>query len=80
MESQLGLISIALLFTYAIEVWACAYEGKYLSKIDKLCKRAWKYGYPYKCISISDVIRDRDKQLWGKIRRDTQCLKGLSTK
>ena len=29
-----------------------------------------------KCISISDVIRDRYKQLWGKIT-DTQCLKDL---
>ena len=25
---------------------------------------------------ISDVIRDRDKELWGKIT-DTQCLKDL---
>ena len=30
--------------------------------------------------SASGVIRDRDKQLWGKISRDTQCLKGCSTK
>ena len=43
------------------------HEGKYLSKIDKLCKRAWKYGYPYKCISISDVIRDRDKNYGEKL-------------
>ena len=32
-------------FTYAIEVWACVYDGKYLAKIDKFCKRAEKYGY-----------------------------------
>lgn len=42
------------------------YEVKYLSKINKLCKRAWKYGYTNKCICISDLIPDRDKQLWGK--------------
>ena len=31
---------------------------------------------PIHCISISDVNRDRDKQLWGKIT-DSQCLKDL---
>ena len=29
------------------------------------------------CISISDVIRDRYKQLWGKFS-DTQCFKDLN--
>ena len=31
---------IMSVFTYAIEVWACAYGSKYLSKIDKFCKQA----------------------------------------
>ena len=57
---------IMSVFTYAIEVWACAYGGKYLSKIDKFCKRAWKYGYTKERIFISDVIQTRDKQLWKK--------------
>ena len=48
-----------------MEVWVCDYEGNYLSKIAKLCN-AWKYGYTNKCISITDVIRDSDKQLLGK--------------
>ena len=60
---------IISVFTYVIKVWACAYKGIFR-------KRAWKYGYTNKYISISDVIRDRDKQLWGKIT-DTQCLKDL---
>ena len=55
---------IMSVFTYAIEVWACAYSGKYFSKIDKFCKRAWKYGYTKEHIFISDVILTRDKQLW----------------
>ena len=55
---------IMSVFTYAIEVQACAYGGKYLSKIDKFCKRAWKYGYAKERIFISDVIQIRDKQLW----------------
>ena len=32
-----------------------------------------------KCISFSDVIRDRDKQLWGKITDTQCCLKDLLT-
>ena len=54
-------------FTYAIEVWACAYGSKFLSKIDKFCKRAWKYGYTKDRIVIDNVILTRDKQLWEKI-------------
>ena len=46
---------------------SCAYAGKYLSKIDKFCKRALKYGYTKERIVISDVIQTRDKQLWEKI-------------
>ena len=31
---------IMSLFMYAIEVWGCAFEGKYISRIDSFCKRA----------------------------------------
>ena len=33
------------IFTYAVEVWVCAYYHKYLSHIDRLFKRAFKLGY-----------------------------------
>ena len=46
---------IMSVFTYAIEVWACAYGSKYLFKIDKFCKRAWKYGYTKDRIVIDNV-------------------------
>ena len=39
---------IMSLFTYAIEVWAYAYDRKYLAQTDKFCKRAEKYGYTNK--------------------------------
>ena len=65
-------------FTNAIEVWACAYGEKYLSKIDKFCKRAWNYGYTRE---RSDVIQISDKQLWKKITAtDTHCLTDLLPK
>ena len=66
------------IFTNTIEVWACAYVGKYLSKIDKFCKREWKYGYTRE---RSDVIQISDKQLWKKITAtDTHCLTDLLPK
>ena len=51
---------IMSLFTYAIEVWACAYDGKYLAQF---CKRAEKYGYTNKRITIGVFIIKRDRQL-----------------
>ena len=48
------------LFIYAIEVWAwCAYDGKYLSQMDRFCKRAFKYGYTAKFTPITDFMRFR---------------------
>ena len=64
---------IVSVFTYAIEVWACAYCGKHLSKIDKFCQRAWKYGYSKECMFISDVIQIKDEQLWKKITATHTC-------
>ena len=40
---------------YGIEVWGSAYEDKYLSRIDRFCKRASKFGYTTKYTLISDV-------------------------
>ena len=33
------------IFTYAVQVWGCAYYHKYLSRIDRLFKRAFKLDY-----------------------------------
>jgi len=62
---------IKSLFTYAIEVWACAHYSKYLSHIDKFCKRALRYGYTSKYTPITDVIRMKDNLLWEEITSDS---------
>ena len=50
----------------------------FLSKIDKFCKRAWRYGYTKDRIVIDNVILTRDKQLWEKITHtDIHCLTDL---
>ena len=58
---------IMSLFTYAIEVWACAHYSKYVSQIDRFCKRALRYGYTSKYTPITDVITFKDRLLWDKI-------------
>ena len=45
---------IMSLFSYAIEVWACASESKYLCQIDKFCKRALRYGYTISFVPIME--------------------------
>jgi hypothetical protein len=46
------------IFTFAIELWGCAYDGKYLNQIDKFIKRAHKNGYISKRTHITYVIRE----------------------
>ena len=60
-----SLIVSALVF--GIEVWGCASYNKYLSQIDKLFKRAFKYGYSIQKLHILDIINTKDKKLWNKI-------------
>ena len=61
---------ITSFFMYGIEVWASAYNNKYLLQIDEFCKRTVRYGYTTYYMPIMERIRAREKQLWGKITRD----------
>ena len=54
------------IFTFAIELWGCAYESKYLNQIDKFIKRVHKNGIS-KRIFIKEIRGKRDKRLWRKI-------------
>ena len=60
-----SLIVSALVF--GIEVWGCASYNKYLIRIDKLFKRAFKYGYSIQKLHIVDIINTKDKKLRDKI-------------
>ena len=62
---------IMSLFTNAIEVWACAHCSKYLSQINRFCKRALRYGYTSKYTPVTDVITIKDRLLWDKITSDS---------
>ncbi|CAB3997331.1 Hypothetical predicted protein [Paramuricea clavata] len=67
---QLDLLFDSLImsiFTIAIELWGCAYDGKYLNQIDKFVKRAHKNGYISKRTHIKEIRDKRDKKLWNKI-------------
>ena len=67
---QLDLLFDSLImsiFTFAIELWGCAYDGKYLNHIDKFIKYAHKNGYISKRTHIKEIRDKRDKKLWNKI-------------
>ena len=57
---------IMSLFTYCIRVWGVAAYTKYLSQIDRLLRRAFRFGYIQHETSIQQVIKDRDVRLWKK--------------
>ena len=44
-----------------------ALQKKYLDRIDKFFRRAYRYGYTTKSIKISEVIEERDRKLFRKI-------------
>ena len=51
------------LFTYCVKVWGVAAYTKYLIKIDRLLRRAFRFGYIQYEFSIQQVIKDRDVTL-----------------
>ena len=64
---------ILSVFTYAIEVWGCAFCSKYLSRIDKLFARCYKFGYCFK----QHIRRNRDMKLWQRISSTNTGLRDL---
>ena len=72
---------IMSIFMYAIEVWASAYECKYLVQIDKFCRRAQKYGFTSKFKPILEIIKENDMQLWKKlVFSNNHCMSDLLPK
>lgn len=45
-------------FYFAIEVWACAYDTKYLGQMDSFFLRAYKFGYTSKQYKINEIIEE----------------------
>ncbi|CAB4017597.1 Hypothetical predicted protein [Paramuricea clavata] len=58
---------ILSLFLYGIEIWGSALQKKYLERIDKFLKRAYRYGYVLKEYKISELIETRDRILFNRI-------------
>ena len=44
------------LFYYGIEIWGSAIQNKYLQRIDKFFRRAYKFGYTLKEYKISHLV------------------------
>jgi hypothetical protein len=61
---------ILSLFHYGIEVWGSALQNKYLQRIDKFLRRAYRFGYTLKEYKISQLVEEKDKALFAKIVKD----------
>ena len=69
---------IMSLFTYCIRVWGVAAYTKYLSQIDRLLRRAFRFGFIQHETSIQQVIKDRDVRLWKSVMgTSSHPLQGL---
>ena len=62
------------LFYYGIEIWGSAIQNKYLQRIDKFFRRAYKFGYILKEYKISHLVKERDKSLFAKIVNDSDHI------
>ncbi len=72
-KDQISTLFDSLVFSlilYGIEVWGAAFKGKYLDRVDKFLKRAYRYGYTSKNYVLTDIIRERDTKLWKIISED----------
>ena len=58
---------IMSLFLYGIVIWGAAYQGKYLDRINRFFKRAFRFGHTNNLYVIAEVIRNRDCKLWNII-------------
>ena len=80
-KDQISTLFDSLVFSlilYGIEVWGAAFKGKYLDRVDKFLKRAYRYGYTSKNYVLADIIRERDMKLWKVISEDAaHSLYGL---
>ena len=56
-------LTLSLLY-YGIEVCGSALQNKYLQRIDKFFRRAYKLGYTLKEYKISYLVEERDKSLF----------------
>ena len=61
------LIMSLLTYRYCINVWGVASYTKYLIQIDRLLRRAFRFGYILHESSIQQVVKDRDVRLWKSI-------------
>ena len=73
-KDQLSVLFESLimsLFLYGLEVWCSASQGKYLDRIDIFIRRPCRFGFTDKVILISEVIKNRDRDLLNRITSDT---------
>lgn len=65
---------ILSIFTYGIQVWGAAYHRKDRERIDRFFKRAARFGYTKRKITISELISQHDNKLFKQISSNKQHI------
>ena len=58
------IFKMTSIFTYCIRVYAVAPKSKYLSQIDRLLRKALKFGCIENVNPIGQVILEKDLKMW----------------
>ena len=61
---SLRIFKIMSIFTYCIKIYAVAPKYKYLSQIDRLLRKAVKFGCIENVNPIEQVILEKDLKMW----------------
>ena len=61
---------IMSLFLYGLEVWASAYQRKYLDRIDTFFRRAYRFGYTNKILIKNDFLKHKQ----GNVNVKSRCF------
>jgi len=57
----------SLLIVSVCGVWRVAAYTKYLSQIDRLQKREFRFGYIQQVTPIQQIVKERDLRLWNSL-------------
>ena len=52
-------------------MWGAAFQGEYLDRIDSFIRRGYRFGYTNKFFFKSDVIKNRERDLFNRITSDS---------
>jgi hypothetical protein len=79
-RSQLNIVYTALIVSrilYALPAWGGFLSSELLNKIDKLLRKAFKFGYTTEIVNVRDLLQNADNKLFTLMFQPCHCLHSL---